>query len=349
MELGRYLKPFEHAMYKSIDNLWGEPTVMKGYTVNEMGRIIEDKWNKYRKPAAVGFDMSRFDQHVSVDALKFEHKLYRKCFNGDGNLAILLEHQLANKGVAYARDGRMSYKVEGKRMSGDVNTSLGNVILACCITKQMMADIGVKCSLINNGDDCVVICESSDIKRVEDILAPGWLRYGFTCISEPVVYEIEKIEFCQMSPVKIKDYVMVRNPRTSLSKDAHSTVPFENSKVAMEWMYSVGTGGLSLAGGVPVVQEYYQCMIRNGKQVRSNKMRHFLGEYYTSWAERHTGKYTPISESARHSFHLAFGISPDQQVSLEDYYRNLDLIPEFAPFTNNLAIVAWILQSKIEI
>lgn len=350
VELGRYLKPVEHGIYKAIDNLWGGPTVMKSYTVEQMGGIISRKWAQFQEPAAIGFDMSRFDQHVSVDALKFEHKIYRKMFCDNPELAMLLSHQLESTGVAFAKDGRLHYRVKGKRMSGDVNTSLGNIILACCITKLIMKDLGVKCELINNGDDCVVFCEARHVQRVEDSLAQMWLSYGFTCICEPTVRTLEKVEFCQMSPVMVGgEYKMVRNPRTSLSKDAHSTVPFETTKVASEWLHAVGTGGIALTSGVPVIQEYYQCMIRNGCKGRDKKMQHFLGDYYWNWVKSHHGRYCDVDDESRHSFHLAFGISPDQQVALEEYYRTLDLNMEFAPFSNNLAIVAWILEQKIPI
>jgi hypothetical protein len=46
---------------------------------------------------------------------------------------------------------------------------------------------------------------------------------------------------------------------------------------------------------------------------------------------------------------LAFDISPDQQLALEEYYRSVDLLMEFSPRSDYLAVVAWILEHKIRI
>lgn len=352
VELGKYLKPFEHKAYRALDKMWGGPTVMKGYTVGEIGNIIKDAWSEFRKPVAIGFDMSRFDQHVSVDALKFEHRYYLSCFAQAGELRDLLRLQLLNEGVGYAKDGWISYKVDGKRMSGDMNTALGNCILACCITKYITDSLGIKARLINNGDDCVLLTETKHCRAVEDSLTKGWLDFGFTCIAEPAVYEIEKIEFCQMKPILIGDgYVMVRNPRVSLSKDCHSTVPFDSIQLAREWAYSVGEGGLALAQGVPVVQEFYMALRRNGRQHTSKRKRAlFLGDYYQKWVDKHRGGYSEVSEDTRHSFHIAFGISPDQQIALESEYKKLELLWDFAPYTDiEQNPIEWTLQSKIQI
>ena len=80
VELGRYLKKYEHHAYKALDKIWGGPTVMKGYTTEEVAQHIWSAWNQFQTPVAIGFDMSRFDQHVSVAALEFEHSCYLACF-----------------------------------------------------------------------------------------------------------------------------------------------------------------------------------------------------------------------------------------------------------------------------
>ena len=104
-----------------IDEIWNGPTIIKGYTVEQIGKIARDAWDSFVSPVAIGFDMKRFDQHVSSDALKWEHSVYLDAFCHDSYLAELLEWQLVNKGVGYASDGMIKYKVDGCRMSGDMN------------------------------------------------------------------------------------------------------------------------------------------------------------------------------------------------------------------------------------
>jgi len=78
--VGRYLKPAEHALYKAVAQVWGGPTIMKGYNAAGTARALRDMWDSIEDPVAVGLDASRFDQHVSVDALRFEHGFYLELF-----------------------------------------------------------------------------------------------------------------------------------------------------------------------------------------------------------------------------------------------------------------------------
>jgi len=46
-----------------------------------------------------------------------------------------------------------------------------------------------------------------------------------------------------------------------------------------------------------------------------------MGMARLAYRMQYTGK--PITEEARYSFYLAFGITPDMQTALEDMYRSL--------------------------
>lgn len=321
VELGKYLKKYEHHAYRALDKIWGGPTVMKGYSVEEVGMHIWNAWSDFQIPVAVGFDMSRFDQHVSESALEFEHSCYAACFKGDQHLINLLKMQLRNHGIGFASNGIIRYTKEGCRMSGDMNTALGNCLLACLITKYITT--GIRARLINNGDDCVLICEKSDLHHVVSNLTTKWLEFGFNCIAEDPVYEIEEIRFCQMAPIYDGEtWLMVRDPKISLSKDSFSMVPWNTIKVAKQWMKAVGQCGIRVAGGVPIVQEYYQAYIRVGDGVKENRniVEQSAAGFY-KMAEHSKRGYTKVSEEARFSFWKAFGIEPDLQIAIENAFR----------------------------
>lgn len=93
VEVGRYLKPLEHGVYKAIKQLFGEITVAKGLNAMEVGALIQDKFGRHPQCVAIGLDASRFDQHVSLQALRWEHSIYNRHFN-DPELAKLLSWQL---------------------------------------------------------------------------------------------------------------------------------------------------------------------------------------------------------------------------------------------------------------
>lgn len=318
VEVGRFLKLLEKPICRTIGEIWGEPTVMKGLTVEGVARELHTKWCKYRKPVAVGLDASRFDQHVGRQALRWEHSVYAVCFHGSERrtLLSLLGWQLTNKGWARSSDGVIKYIVDGCRMSGDMNTSMGNCLLMCALVWLYSRERGVQCSLANNGDDCVVIMEERDVQRFNLGLTEWFLGFGFTMVVENPVWVFEHIEFCQMQPVKCVDgYVMVRNVLKSIKKDLTTILSITNKSQAQQWFWAVGSCGKNLTHGVPVVNHMYTHMLSLG--LPSNlKNSPWLSD--TGFMRLDTTRTeVPITPEARVSFWEAFGITPDEQLAAE--------------------------------
>jgi len=341
VEVGKFLRPVEHQIYAVIARIFGSPTVMKGYNAKQIGAIFKDKWDQFRDPVAVGLDASRFDQHVSVDALKWEHSVYDAIFNS-AELRKLLSWQLFNDVRGYTKDGKLRYSTKGCRMSGDMNTALGNCLIMCALVHAYLQERGIKASLSNNGDDCVVIMERSNLLRFQSGLSKWFLEMGFNMkVEEPVDY-IEGIEFCQTHPVCVDgEYIMVRNFPKAMAKDCLSLKQLDSKAVCKEWLQAVGDGGLSLTGGVPVCQEFYSSLCRAANQIgdvkraRTTSYRRKLAKVGLTggmeWLSRGMArKYAPVAESTRFSFYLAFGTTPDQQVSLEALYRKLSFRYHFS-------------------
>lgn len=110
--VGRYLKPLEHKLYKALAKMHGSTVVAKGLTIDQTGSLIANKWSNFHNPVAVGIDASRFDQHVSAQALAWEHSIYNKIFESD-ELAAALKWQITNVGFARCKDGCIKYYKEG--------------------------------------------------------------------------------------------------------------------------------------------------------------------------------------------------------------------------------------------
>ena len=334
VEVGRYLRPIEHRIYRGIDDIFGAPTVLKGYNAREIGSIISSHWNSLRNPVAIGLDASRFDQHVSVPALKWEHSVYNRIYNSS-ELRKLLKWQLRNNVKGYCRDGSLKYSVDGCRMSGDMNTAMGNCLIMCALVHCYAKTRGVPILLTNNGDDCTVFLERCDEGKFKLGLSEWFLEMGFNMKIEASCYDIENIEFCQTHPVFVDGgYLMVRNFQKSISKDCLSLKDLSSAKILKSWITAVGEGGLSLTGGVPVFQEFYSTLVKIGvglpevKGSRQNsKRRHNTPDMLTgglSWLSKGMNRrYETISPRTRHSFYLAFGVTPDEQVELEGYYRSV--------------------------
>lgn len=335
VEVGRYIKPLEGPLYRAIHRVFaglrsgggGGHTVAKGLNVREIGRVIEAKFTALPDMVAIGLDASRFDQHTSVPALKAEHRSYLRCFpkSERAALATLLGWQLDTKGRGFASDGRVKYHVSGGRMSGDMNTALGNCLLMCSMVYLFFLDQGIKGDLINNGDDCVIFIQKKDLQVLER-LPEFFLEFGYTMKVEAPAFCMEHIEFCQMRPVRIGgDWVMVRDPRKSLAKDSICLSGARPGKSWDRWLAAVGECNLALCGGVPVMQEFASLFVRESHGAPVDK-HHVLREAGSYFLRRGLHpKVLPVDDEARYSFWKAFGILPDTQIDLERILKGTSL------------------------
>ena len=327
--LGRYIKAAEHSIYQAIDRMMGGKTVMKGLNADKRGQAFLAAWNQFVDPVAVGLDASRFDQHVSRALLEFEHSVYNSMFR-DPELKALLKMQLVNKGFVRCEDGNIKYTVDGSRMSGDMNTSLGNVLLMCLMVDGFLSEAALNARLLNDGDDCVLIMEHKDLWKL-DALPSYFTQLGMIMKVEEAVSTLEEIEFCQSHPVEITPgkWRMVRDPRTVLSKDCHVVKPVNNLGTWKMFRYAISQCGLSLAGDVPVFNEFYTALGRGAdlsKRSRSKLASRGpeTGMDYLSLGMK--AKYREPHTCCRISFAKAFDIWPDTQVAMEQKYRTLEAV-----------------------
>lgn len=332
VEVGVYLRPLEHDLYRGVAQVYGGPTVMKGYNAEGVAQELRSMWDDFASPVAVGLDASRFDQHVRPELLKWEHNVYLRCFSKHDRrkLAWLLSGQIDNKCYLQAGDGRVKYRVKGSRMSGDMNTALGNCLIMCAMVWTLAKERNVRIRLANNGDDCVVIMEARDVERFRDGLEQWFLNYGFRMKVEDTVRDFERIVFCQSSPVHDGvAYTMMRDPRTTLSKDACCVVKdYGWGPSARTWLHAVGECGLRMTGGLPVAQDHYKVFLRHGTP--GKKAITSVQETGMAMLARGCARgYKEPTMAARESFYMAFGILPSAQEHYEDLLRKVEFpIPD---------------------
>ena len=330
--LGRYTRVIEHDIYKGLDSLFGGPTVMKGYNPDQVATHIVDAWNSFNDPVGIPLDASRFDQHCSIDALKWEHNQYKFLFPGERELCWLLKRQERNKGYGDYPGGQIKYQTVGCRMSGDMNTGLGNCLLMVCMMRAFCDHCKVNARLINNGDDCVLLVERGNLARVAKECAPWFMTMGYNMKFEgDIAYRIEHITFCQLRPVRTPaGYTMVRDLK-SIVKDAASLQPNINGVYA--WMGAVGECGLALAGDIPVYGAIYSAYCRHGSLGRVRNHNNFRN---TGMAIASRGMNRaangPVADITRVSYYLAFGISPTHQVVIEKRFNELVAGSDPSPF-----------------
>lgn len=324
--IGRYIQPLEHRIYRAIGKIYGSPVVMKGYNAEQVAAIVVDKWAGFEEPVAIGMDASRFDQHVSHDCLRFEHSVYLSCFNSPDELRKLLRGQLVNEGKAVCGEAVIKYKVQGNRMSGDMNTALGNCLIMCGLVYSYCNNKGIKHDLIDNGDDATVFIERRDLNLFMTGLKEWFLEMGFTMKVEDPVYRLEHIEFCQTKPVCTKlGWTMCRNPWVCISKDTLWKQPAFGpgfAKCYASWCNAVGQCGSAMSPGMPVMMAFYGYLCRYERRTRVQG----FGDGWSGleWMSHGLSRQEcDVTPEARVSFWEAFGILPDHQEALEEYYSTL--------------------------
>lgn len=327
VEVGRYIKACEHMIFDAINAMWNGTTVFKGLNADARGAAIKEIWDSFVDPVAFMIDASRFDQHLSIWMLSLEHSVYNGIFKSK-LLRMLLKWQLKNRGFIRCTDGEIEYVIEGCRASGDMNTSLGNIIVMCLMMYSFIKEHNIDARLIDDGDDCVLVMERHDAHIMANFEA--WcMALGFKMVVEEPVDVIEHIKFCQTHPVYINgNYRMVRDPRVTLSKDATSIKPIQHESYHNYLRRAVGECGMALAGDMPVLGAYYSALIRgtsardmykrNTNRAKRGRREENLetGMQFLALGMDIKRRVDP-SPLTRVSFHEAFGWTPDLQISLE--------------------------------
>lgn len=315
VELGKYLKPMEHHLYR-LRSPKGLPLLGKGLSMQERGRVLKKIWDSYSNPCCVSLDGSRWDQHVSAGVLQVEHRVYLR-MNNDRYLAELLAQQVNNRCVT-ARGWK--YKTYGKRMSGDMNTALGNCLLMCIMVRAFLKEINIEGDIFDDGDDVLLIFDREHLQTILDSAPSIFLEFGQEIKVENISTTFENIEWCQGRPVLGLDgtYQMCANWRKVISQSAAGMRYWDEGRARFDMAYSVGQCLMSLYPGIPVLGRFADRLCRRGKLNRNI--------YDSDWiyklgrdSDRQLGHltYQVPSIETRSSFSRAWGIDEVDQLHLE--------------------------------
>jgi len=310
----------EKPIYRGIAAVFGGTTVMKGLNASERGIVIQEKWSRFDSPFAILLDAKRFDQHCSRDIIDWEHGVEEKLAMGREELIRLNKYRKINTCFIRTNDGGYKCKLNGVRMSGDMDTALGNCLTMCGMTYSFMAHIGViKYEYMNDGDDGVLIVESGEANRVLNNFKKYFLKFGFTMKLEGTCSVIEEVEFCQARPVfDGENYRFVRDPRVCLDKDSLSLKSSTDVETMLHLRDSIGWCGLSLAGDMPIFGEFYRSMITGPER----DLEYTTGMQFLSKGMK--PKYSLPTDETRVSFYRAFRITPDVQIACENDISSYD-------------------------
>jgi hypothetical protein len=336
IETGCFIKPIEGFIAKALDKMFTErfgmnyPVVMKGYNAEEEGMIALQKWTSIPDACVVEFDCDHFDKHISAQLMnELEFWVYLNIYSHDPYLARLLAYQIRHDISIFTNDGyRLMTSVKGGRMSGVVNTSIGNMMIMCMIFSRYLLHINIgKCEYVNKGDDCFIVVPKSR-RHLLNGIGQFFLRYGLRIRVERTVFFFEEITFCQSRPVRFGNgrVKFVRPPENFMMKDPTILAAIKPNEIAA-WLDQVGYGGMVLNSGIPMNFAFYSALRDRG--ARGKLSIQSMRLYYHSLTGLSTTGMSlediEITDEARLSYYIATGITPDVQVEWEKQCEKMRL------------------------
>lgn len=334
--LASWLKPFEHWLWgrltlkwllraeerpwlKAHLARWGSTRVVaKGLNPRGRANLIARKFGSFEGCVVFEADGKGFEAHVSSGQLREEHSVYLAAYGACKRLRRVLSVQLETAGRTALG---WKFSRPGGRASGDFNTGMGNsLIMLAAVVSGIPKDVPF--DLLVDGDNALVFMSGADVSRVYPHFHESVLNScGHELTLETPVSVLEAVRFGQSAPVYLGHglgWTMARDWRKVLSTFSASHRWLVEPKFGRRWLRDVCRCELSLARGLPVLQEVFLGMLRHigldGKPVHEAA----LADYFVvgAWLAREEDA-VPVSLEARLSFERAFGVSGHDQRLLE--------------------------------
>jgi len=312
LEQGRFTKPIEKWFYSLQDEY--DTTIVGKSDPFTIAKTLIDKSSVFVRPTYLLLDASKFDSCVDAKWLRLCMRFYLLLFpkRYHNTIRYLWTKTFINRGRTTKG---LRFKTNGTRLSGDMDTGLGNSIIMWAMLKTFLCNLKIKHSILVNGDDSVVVIEYRDLYKTSDLKLFEEMGFNMKC---DVVYDISDVEFCQAKVIET-DYghTMSRNPERVLARTAWTTIKYGRSK-ARAYVNTLGLCERAASWGVPIASQLATQMINSANTTRTIEMRPWLKEYYGQMKKWWKTGEPKISLETRLNFWSAWGISVDQQLRLEN-------------------------------
>lgn len=331
--LAQFLQPIEHYIYEMSGFSAGVPAsrnIAKGLNQTQRAELLHRKMEQFLNPVVISLDASRFDKHVDIELLKIEHSIYL-AVQGHHLFRRLLKMQLISK---VSSKWGLKYVVRGRRMSGDMNTALGNCLLMLVMLLAFMTYLNIsKWDCLDDGDDCLLIIEEEDLDSILATVVPHFLEYGMEMKVESVAASLHKVVFCQSSVVEYTDarFKFVRDYKAVISKAMCGIRHWTDPNYRIKVLRAIGLCELVLNLGVPVLQSFACALLRN---VGRPTDLHLASDGLKSRVHRElkglgvkASEVQPrlINECARSSFAIAFDCPVEDQLAYERFFDSWEI------------------------
>lgn len=333
--LARYLRPVEHVLYRKPIKRPGqadlECPLVKGMNMSERGVLIARLMKRYGWCANI--DASRFDAHVTKGQKCAERRVYNLVLklapDERRELNRLLKEQHSWRGKTFTGT---RYRTDGQRASGVFNTGLGNSIITLLILAQTLKGLDVQ--FVIDGDDALVFAHPEEGQAALDLIKRGFASVGHKIKIERVATRIEEITFCQTQPVEVDGHFrMVRDYVRVFSRQLASVKLVQQGRQRERLLATIGLGEAIAHANVPIMRAWARCVLRAAHGAPAFGVDWLMKSHYQLWVLLRRNWHDVmvdetgdcVADRTRISFAAAFGVSPAEQVRLEEWLNSLDL------------------------
>lgn len=297
----------------------------------QISNIIK-AWNRYVSPVALLLDHEKFDGHYEEQHVKNESKFWSRLLGDRRFLSWLLSKQRRNFGRTM---NGINFVGKGKRASGDWNTSGGNTASNTFIydTWCDVANV-INYSIFVNGDDSILIVEYQDMLKLMELGMEFFSNLYMKTTIDDIAYSLEEISYCQRRLVKLNGYYRwVKDPRRTLGRFVVSE--FKYLKCSDRYLLGKALCELHVSYGIPIIQAFCLRVIHDVLTSRPDLRP--LGSIdkvaaKNSSIDQKQLTIQEIGDADRHSFYMAYGITPSQQIKIEN---DLAASPQITPFVKS--------------
>jgi len=336
LRLAQYLCEFEAQFYShyQVCRPGSRMHTSKGLSPKTRAGLVADLWHRNPAPMALCLDYSRFDAHVTAACLSLEHQFYLNMFPGDRELQWMLSQQLFNKGT-----GRWGtkYGLKGGRMSGDVNTALGNTLLNFVVLTHLTNGA---MDFVCEGDDAVIFGNAGDIRLLVGRLVKEAAKIGFA-IKAHVVTALDDVDYCSSRILEVRpgEYTSIRCWPKPLVTDPWAVKPVTSWSSWAEKARTMAVCAAVAYAGQPIYEQWAAYLLSHTIPDVG------LDPWYnrdlwlrTQVLVRDTNGQTGVTVLARASFYQSTNIWPSEQLLLEQKLR--EEMGQYSPHVTTRELMA---------
>jgi len=262
--LGRYIRPIEEAFLKSArDDFWvfRGPWLAKRRDLVQRAADIKQQFLAIPDCAVLSLDVSRYEAHINPELMALEHMIYNHMCRAP-ELRRLLRAQAKSKG---SMEVGIKYSMQGRRLSGDMNTACGNAILMVLMVGTCMENVQYPFRIYDDGDDCLLFVPYLKVEEVRERMVTWFLKFGVTLKVEHVARVLEEVQFCQARPVYWGDGVGVLTPNPyKVMSQMYSGVKYGRSpKLDNRLLRTTADCCIHVYRGMPVLHAFHDLVYRS--------------------------------------------------------------------------------------